>query len=146
MDFTNSLKFRVEVGGWREIPVTAPFNLRFCNPPPSKKNKKEAEEVVTVDLNLRHSIFRCVVFCLGSIKKSVQKWYCASFAPKQINIQESEHDEGHTYAHSNRDHFAPSTTEKSIFNPLFQLCSRYLSTISSTIKKYSAMPTNIIPV
>lgn len=88
----------------------------------------------SLDLNLRHSIFRGVVFCLGSIKESVQKWYCASFAPKQINIQESEHNEGHTYAHSNRDHFAPSTTEKSIFNPLFQLCSRYLSTISSTIK------------
>lgn len=105
------------------------FDLRFLHTP-----SKKAEEGVSLGLNLRHSILRSVVFCLGSIKKSVQTWHCASFAPKQINIQESEHNESHTYAHSNGDHFPPSTTEKSIINPLFQLCW-YLSSISSTIKK-----------
>lgn len=90
------------------------FDLRFLHTP-----SKKAEEGVRLGLNLRHSILGSVVFCLGSIKKSVQTWHCASFAPKQINIQESEHNESHTYAHSNGDHFAPSTTEKSIINPHF---------------------------
>lgn len=112
INFLNSHKFRVEVGGgvaWNN----RAFHLRFCPhlPPPPPPKKQEALEGVSLDLYLRHSIFRSVVFCLGSIKQSVQKWYCASFAPKQINIQESEDDEGHTYAHSNGDHFAPSATE-----------------------------------